>query len=275
MNRVLHPLAWWIWAGSFAIAIAKASSVPLALGTVGAVAIVVWKKSENAPWSKSFQWSLKLGIWIIAIRTLTGILIGVPTAGRRLFTIPQVPLPTWMPGIRIGGAVTAERLMATAHDGIIIASIIALLGAAASLASPHRLLRSLPVMVYEFGVAVVIATSVLPQLVSSSARIRQAQRLRGQDVRGLRGWKRLALPLLEDALSRSLDLAAAMDSRGYGFSRRRSKYRPNSWRISEYSLCITAVITIVAPVAALPAAIIALVAVPSQKIAPQDSLVRA
>lgn len=275
MNRVLHPLAWWIWAGSIAIAIAKASSVPLALSTVGAVAIVVWRKSENAPWSKSFQWSLKLGIWIIAIRTMTGILIGVPTAGRILFSIPQIPLPTWMPGIRIGGAVTAERLMATAHDGIIIASIIALLGAAASLASPHRLLRSLPVMVYEFGVAVVIATSVLPQLVSSSARIREAQRLRGQDVRGLRGWRRLALPLLEDALSRSLDLAAAMDSRGYGFSRKRSKYRPNSWRIAEYSLCLAALIALVFPIVALAAAVVAIVAVPSQEISSREILVRA
>lgn len=266
MNRVLHPLAWWIWAGSIAIALAKASSVPLALSTVGAVAIVVWRKSENAPWSKSFRWSLKLGMWVIAIRTLTGILIGVPTAGRILFTIPQIPLPTWMPGIRIGGAVTLERLMATAHDGIIIASIIALLGAAASLASPHRLLRSLPVMVYEFGVAVVIATSVLPQLVTSSARIREAQRLRGQDVKGPKNWRRMALPLLEDALSRSLDLAAAMDSRGYGYSRKRSKYRPNSWRISEYSLCLAALIILAFPIASLAAAILALVAVTPQEI---------
>ncbi len=266
---MLHPLAWWIWAGSIAIGIAKASSIPLALTTVGAVAIVVVRKSEDAPWSRSFQWSLKVGIWVIGIRTLTGILIGVPSAGSTLFTIPQIPLPTWMPGIRIGGAVTAERLMATAHDGIMLAAIIALLGAAASLASPHRLLRSLPVMVYEFGVAVVIATSVLPQLVSSSARIRQAQRLRGQNNRGLSAWRRLALPLLEDALARSLDLAAAMDSRGYGFSRKRSKYRPNSWRVSEYLLCSSAVIAVVHPIMMLAAVLVALVVVPSQKISTQ------
>jgi energy-coupling factor transport system permease protein len=266
LNRILHPLAWWIWAGSIAIGIARASSILLALVTVGAVAIVVARKSENAPWSKSFQWSLKVGIWVIAIRTLTGILIGVPSAGRTLFTIPQVPLPTWMPGIRIGGAVTAERLAATAHDGIMLAAIIALLGAGASLASPHRLLRSLPVMVYEFGVAVVIATSVLPQLVSSSARIREAQRLRGQNIRGFRGWRRLALPLLEDALSRSLDLAAAMDSRGYGYSRKRSKYRPNSWRLAEYALCFVALVSVAYPVMTIIAALIALVIVPSQNV---------
>lgn len=273
MNRVLHPLAWWIWAGSIAIGIAKASSVLLALVTVGAVAIVVSRKSENAPWSKSFQWAIKVGIWIIAIRTLTGILIGVPTVGRTLFTIPQIPLPTWMPGIRIGGVVTSERLISTAHDGIMLAAIIALLGAAASLSSPHRLLRSLPVMVYEFGVAVVIATSVLPQLVASFARIRQAQRLRGQDVRGLRGWRRLALPLLEDALARSLDLAAAMDSRGYGFSRKRSRYRPDSWRLSEYLICITAITAVIWPIMMLVAVLIALIAIPSQRSTTDRNLV--
>ncbi len=273
MNRVLHPLVWWIWAGAIAIGIARASSVLLALATVGAVAIVVSKKAESAPWAKSFKWSLRIGIWIIAIRTMTGILIGVPTAGRILFRIPKIPLPTWMPGIRIGGSVTAERVIATAHDGIMLAAILALLGAAASLASPHRLLRSLPVMVYEFGVAIVIATSVLPQLVTSSARIREAQRLRGQDIRGLRSWKRLALPLLEDALARSLDLAAAMDSRGYGFSRKRSKYRPDSWRHSEYLLCIAGVVAIAFPYTVPVAALLALIAVPSQRINYQEILV--
>jgi len=275
MTRTLHPLAWWIWAGSLAIAGAKGSSVLLAIAIVGVVAIVVHVKSENAPWAKSFRWSLKVGLWVIGIRVLTGILIGVPTVGRTLFTIPQIPLPSWMPGIRIGGNVTYERLVATGHDGIMLAAIIALLGAGASLASPHRLLRSLPVMVYEFGVAVVIATSVLPQLVASSSRIREAQRLRGQDVRGVRGWRRLALPLLEDALARSLDLAAAMDSRGYGFSRKRSKYRPTSWRLSEYLVCIFALVSIVRPILGIVAALVALVAVPAQKNTSQAILVPA
>lgn len=266
MIRTLHPLAWWIWAGSLAIAIARASSVLLSCAIVGVVAIVVRTKSENAPWAKSFYWSLKVGLWVIAIRVTTGILIGVPTVGRTLFTIPHLPLPSWMPGVRIGGNVTYERLVTTAHDGIMLAAIIALLGAGASLASPHRLLRSLPVMVYEFGVAVVIATSVLPQLVTSSLRIRQAQRLRGQDARGLKSWKRIALPLLEDSLARSLDLAAAMDARGYGISRKRSRYRPNSWRVCEYLVCATAILAMIKPVLGLVAVFVALIFAPRQSL---------
>ncbi len=263
-NRLLHPIAWWIWAGSIAISIARSNSLLLSCATVGAVAIVVGQKAENAPWARSFQWSLYMGMWIVIIRVVIGIVVGVPSFGRVLVTLPTVGLPTWLAGIRIGGPVTWERLSSTVHEGLILASIIALLGAATSLSSPHRLLRSIPVMVYEFGVAVVIATSVLPQIVSSAGRIRQAQKLRGQSTRRIASWRRVALPLLEDSLARSLDLAAAMDSRGYGYSRRRSKYRPNNWTRNEYLLCASSFSALFFPPAALLAVAVALTVAPTQ-----------
>lgn len=272
MDRSLHPLTWWIWAGALAISAARQSSVLMSIAVVGVVAIVVIFKSEDAPWAHSFKWALKLGLWIFAIRTLTGILIGVPIPGRTIFSIPVLPLPSWMAGIRIGGDVTLERLSLTAHEGVMLATIVALLGAAASLSSPHRLLRSLPIMIYEFGVAVVIATSLVPQLVTSTIRIREAQRLRGQDLRGLRSWKRVALPLLEDSLSRSLDLAAAMDARGYGFSKRRSRYRPNSWHLQEILICLSAIAAVAWPALALVAAITALLLAPNLKVDPELSV---
>jgi energy-coupling factor transporter transmembrane protein EcfT len=145
-----------------------------------------------------------------------------------------------MPGIRIGGTVTWERLSSSLTEGLLICSIIVIFGAAASLTSPHRLLRVMPIYIYEFAVAVVIAASVLPQLVSSVKRIRMAQRLRGQKTRGFSSWKRVAIPLLEESLARSLDLAASMDSRGYGVSKKRSRYRPISWRLKDSLVVITA-----------------------------------
>ena len=200
---------------------------------MGVVAAVVYFNRDDAPWGKSFTWTLKVAAWILFFRTLIGVLIGVPIPGTELFRIPILPLPSWMPGIRIGGAVTSERLSSALSEGITICAIIVIFGAAASLTSPHKLLRVLPVYVYEFGVSIIIATSVLPQLVTSVARIRQAQRLRGQTLRGFASWKRVAIPLLEESLARSLDLAAAMDSRGYGVSRNRSRYRPIKWKLSD------------------------------------------
>lgn len=215
-----------------------------AMACVGVVAVVVFTFREDVPWAKSFDWTLKLSAWILAVRTLIGVAIGVPIPGTPIFTVPIVPLPDWMPGIRIGGTVTWERLSSSVSEGLLICSIIVIFGAAASLTSPHRLLRVMPIYIYEFAVAVVIATSVLPQLVSSVKRIRMAQRLRGQKMRGFSSWKRVAIPLLEEALARSLDLAASMDSRGYGVSKKRSKYRPISWRLKD-SLVVISVLGLV------------------------------
>lgn len=224
-----HPLTWWIFSGAVAIAIARVNSPLFAITAVGVMSVIVFTQRDDAPWGRSFNATLKLSVWIIAIRTIIGVLIGVPIPGTTLFTIPTLPLPNWMPGVRIGGAVTLERVSSSISEGIIICAILVVCGAAASLTSPHRLLRVLPVYVYEFGISVVIATSVLPQLVFAISRIRMAQRLRGQNTRGVSAFKRIAIPLLEESLARSLDLAAAMDARGYGISKKRSKYRPIKW----------------------------------------------
>ena len=241
MNKPsLHPFTWWLWAFGLAIAIVRFDSTWFTVSCVGAVMVIVYSFRDYAPWAKSFDWTLKLSLWILALRTFIGITIGVPIPGTEIFRLPIVPLPSWMPGIRIGGGVTLERLSSALSEGLLICSIIVIFGAAASLTSPHRLLRVLPVYIYEFAVAVVIATSVLPQLVTSVKRIRMAQRLRGQDTRGFTSWKRVAIPLLEESLARSLDLAAAMDSRGYGVSKKRSRYRPISWHLKDSLVVISA-----------------------------------
>ncbi|MDE3227677.1 MAG: energy-coupling factor transporter transmembrane protein EcfT [Acidobacteriota bacterium] len=240
----LHPLTWWIWAIGLVTAVIRFDSTIFTLSCVGVVAVVVFAIRDNAPWGKSFSWTIKVAAWILVIRTIIGVLIGVPIPGTTLFRIPVLPLPSWMPGIRIGGAVTSERLTAALTEGLLICAIIVIFGAAASLTSPHKLLRVLPVYVYEFGVAVVIATSVVPQLVTAVARIRQAQRLRGQSLKGFRSWKRVAIPLLEESLARSLDLAASMDSRGYGISKKRSRYRPIKWKLSDLLVIGSALVVV-------------------------------
>lgn len=240
-KSLLHPFTWWLWAIGLAIAIVRFDRTWFSLSCVGVVMMVVYRFREDAPWAKSFEWTLKLALWILGVRTFVGIAIGVPIPGTELFKLPVFPLPSWMPGIRIGGAVTWERLSSSLTEGLLICSIILIFGAATSLTSPHRLLRVLPIYIYEFAVAVVIATSVLPQLVSSVKRIRMAQRLRGQNTRGFTSWKRVAIPLLEESLARSLDLAAAMDSRGYGVSKKRSRYRPISWRFKDSLIVLSAI----------------------------------
>lgn len=240
--RELHPLTWWIWSIAIIAAVIRGNNALLAaLAIVGAALLVKFLAGEF-PWSASFWFALRLGVFILIVRAITGVLIGVPIPGTLLFSVPILPLPDWMAGVRIGGVITQERLLSSLHEGFIITTVIALFGAAVSLTSPHKLLRVLPVVVYEFGVALVIATSSLPQLVASFHRIRKARILRGDEHPK---FKTIALPLLEETLAKSLDLAAAMDARGYGVSRVRSKYRPIPWQINDSAVITIAFIILV------------------------------
>ncbi len=212
-------MAWWLWALGMATAASRTTN-PLLLGLLLAVVgYVVVVRRGDAPWARSFKAYLVLGLVVIAIRVLFNAVLGAGVDGDVLFTLPQVGLPAWARGIDLGGPVTAQEVLGAAYDGLRLATLLCCVGAANALANPKRALRSLPPALYEVGVAVVVALTVAPQLVESVLRVRRARRLRGAQAKGLRALRALAVPVLEDALSRSLLLAAAMDSRGYGRSR--------------------------------------------------------
>ena len=243
-KRSFHPLTWWIFSLTIAAAIARINSPWFALCAVGVMSVIVATQKTDAPWSSTFNSAMKLAMWIIGIRALIGVLIGVPIPGTVIVRLPIVQLPHWMPGIRIGGDVTLQRLTSSLSEGVIICSIILSFALASSLTSPHRLLRVLPIYLYEFGISIVIATSVVPQIVASFSRIKMAQRLRGQKTTGLRSFKRIAVPLLEESLARALDLAASMDSRGYGINKKRSRYRPIHWRKIDTAIVVAGLLVV-------------------------------
>jgi energy-coupling factor transport system permease protein len=216
LPRALHPGAWWLWALGL-MTVASRTHNPLLLVLVLAVAgYVVAARRTDAPWARSFVVFLKLGLVVLAIRFVAQVLLGVGAGDTVLFTLPEVPLPAWAAGVSLGGDVTLESTVAAFVEGLRLATILACVGAANALANPKRLLASLPAALYEVGVAVVVALSFAPSLVTSVQRIRAARRLRGRPDRGVRSILSVAMPVLEDALERSVALAAAMDSRGYG-----------------------------------------------------------
>lgn len=214
--RLLHPVAWWVWALCLA-GCALRTTNPVLNGLVIAVAgfVVAWRRPD-APWSRSFASSLRLGAFVIAVRVVFQILFGLRMPGTTLFTIPEVTLPTWAAGVALGGPVTAEALTSALYQGLRLAAVIACFGAATSLCSPSRTLRALPAVFHEAGVAVTVALSFAPQAVVSARRVREARRLRGRRDRGARAWAASAMPVLEGALDRAVALAASMDGRGYG-----------------------------------------------------------
>ena len=215
LRRDLHPLAWWAWAIGLAVYASSLTNPWLLLLVIAVAGLVVAARRTDQPWSRSFKLYVWMGVAIVLVRILFRILLG-GIDGHVLIDLPQIPLPGWVLGIRLLGPLTREALLAGLYDGLRLAAIVIAVGAANSLANPKRLLRSIPPALYEIGTALVVAVTVLPQLADSVQRVRRAQQLRAGDTRRVGRLRRFLVPVLEDALERSLALAAGMDTRGYG-----------------------------------------------------------
>ena len=96
-------------------------------------------------------------------------LFGAPIPGTTVLTLPEVTLPSWMAGARLGGDVTLEALVAALYSGLQLVAIFACVGAANALANPTRLLKSVPGALYEVGVAVVVALTLVPSALDPPA----------------------------------------------------------------------------------------------------------
>jgi len=215
-DRSIHPAAWWAWAAGLAVAASRTTN-PLLLGLIIAVATtVVVACRTDAPWARAFRGYLIFGAVIVVIRMIAYVVVGSRTGTTVLVRLPEARLGDWAAGIRVGGAVTLEGLYAAASDGLRLATMLICLGAANSLADAKRLLRCVPTSLYEIGTAVVVTLSIAPQLAESVARVRRARALRAGRTTGRRAVRAIAVPVLADALDRSLALAASMDVRGYG-----------------------------------------------------------
>jgi energy-coupling factor transport system permease protein len=216
LPRLLHPAAWWLWAIGLATAASRTTN-PLVLLLVVVVAAHVVSSRREAGTSSPFGAFLRLGLFVIGMRVALQAVLGGGVPGRTiLFTLPEVPLPAAAAGLRLGGPVSLEEVLAAAYDGARLAAILCCIGAANALASPRRLLRYVPATLYDVGTALVVALTYAPQMVDDARRVREARRLRGHAGRGPRELARLAVPVLDGALERSLELAASMESRGYG-----------------------------------------------------------
>ena len=221
LPRDLHPVAWWVWALGLATA-ASFTTNPLVLLTIVAVAtLVVLARRSEQPWADAFRLYVVVAVVIVVMRVLFRVLLGGGAdGGLVLVDLPafEVPTPDQMVGLRLLGPVTRESVLAGLYDGMRLGTIVVCVGAANALANPKRLLRSVPAALHEVGTALVVAVTVLPQLVDSARRVRAAQSLRAGDTRRTGRLRRYLVPVLEDALERSLRLAAGMDTRGYGRS---------------------------------------------------------
>jgi energy-coupling factor transport system permease protein len=222
----MHTITWLVWlSAAFAATLLAPNPLYLCLIFLAAMQVfLAWR--GDAPLARSFGLFLRAGAYVCAGYVLFSV---ITVGGARGFTVllelPALRMPAWLGGVVFGGPVTAEALAWGFTRGFGIWTLMVLFGAFNALVDHHRLLRLAPPALFHAGLAVTIAVAFVPSLLRAIAEIGQAQRARGHRFGGPRSWPPLVAPLLAGSLERSVQLAEALDARGYGRAE-----PPSVWR---------------------------------------------
>jgi energy-coupling factor transport system permease protein len=213
--KALNPVTWWLLGLSLAIlaGLSQWISVLASLASAALLGIVLFSPPQVR------RSSLRLyggtAVAVLVVRVGFRIVFNSPAVSEIALVLPELHFHFLGMNFYLLGAVSRISLLAGLTDGLRLTAIVLAVGLAASVANPRKLIRSAPTVLYEFATATTIAINVAPQLVTSLNRVRRARTLRGGSA-GLGNLKGLIIPVLEDTIQRSLDLAASMDSRGFG-----------------------------------------------------------
>jgi energy-coupling factor transport system permease protein len=229
----MNSVSWWLWSITLAITSIRTQNNIFIFALILLFIVVVNQRRNTQNWANPFKLTLQLALVAMVIRLIFAVLIGTPLPGEILFSLPQLQLPEWLAGIRVGGDVTKERMLLVFTESMKFAILLIAFGAASALSSPVQIIKSISGRVYLFGVVLIIAVSVLPQIVQSFNRVLAARRMRGLAKLSVKNFRSVITPVLEESLERALDLSAAMESRGFGYHKKPSKYRPEKFNNSD------------------------------------------
>lgn len=210
---MLNTWTWVIWLVS-ALVIIWTTRNPFYLSLILISVILVWLSAENrvkkqyADSRSAVPFSpIRISIFIILLSALFNGLIS--HFGDTVF----FHLPLWIP--YIGGSVTLEALVFGAINGLVLSGIL-ISFTVVNLSLPVRsLIRLIPQAFYPLAVVTSIAITFLPNTTRQLQQIREAQAIRGHQVRGIKDWLPLIMPLLIGGLERAMGLAETMTARGF------------------------------------------------------------
>lgn len=203
----MHPKAWVIWllaAVVPAFTVRNPLYLILVLGAAWVVYLTLGRTTVGASWG-SF---VKVGLFFLAVSLVFNTL-STHVGQHVLFRLPAAwPI--------VGGAITLEAAVAGLVNGLALLTILVVFATFNAGVDHYQLLRSIPAFLFQVGVVLSIAVTFVPHMVWSAQEIRQVQRIRGHRFRGVGDLLPLVLPLLANSLERAIQLAEAMEARGFG-----------------------------------------------------------
>jgi len=196
--------AWLVWLAA-ALLVAMVATNPLYLVIV-LLCVALVRASHGTGSSPLPAW--RFGLAVVGFSTFYNALL-THFGDTVLLTLPRAfPL--------LGGPVTLEAAAFGASRGLALWTILAVSSELSDILSPYELVRLTPRFLRQAGLVISIALAFVPQTVKSFRQVHEAQAIRGHQLRGIRDLTALLVPLLADSLEKAVQLAEAMEARGYG-----------------------------------------------------------
>jgi energy-coupling factor transport system permease protein len=193
-------------AAALLAAVAAAALLARHTVSVAVLAVVLLAVCLSAP--RRRRWPYLVGALgsAFALFVLTPFVERLP--GTLLWTGPTVPVVGTLD-------VTTTELSGALYNALRLAAVSLAFTAYALLLDHDRLVQAAG-FARRSVLAVALATRLVPTLERDAAGLVEALRGRGVEPEGARGRARLLSPLLAGSLERSLNLAEAMEARGFG-----------------------------------------------------------
>ena len=208
--RMVHPVAWLVWAGCAGLAAVTTTNPFYLLPLFASAWIVHSTHRTSGPAARSFRIFLLFAVWAITIRT----------------------------GLVLLGPINQGSVANALLEGLRLGALLTVFGTFNSVADPFRVLKLAPRRWHESALAAALALSIAPRTIASVERVREAQRMRGIDIGRWSGLPSLAVPVLATGMDEAMTLAESMDARGHGRGTR-TRYRPDRW--SPAATAVTAI----------------------------------
>ncbi len=208
-TKRLDSRAWLCWG--------LATMTPLLLGrnpwilvqvlVIVAVVRSVWRPAMT---HQGMAWFIRIAATCVAVGVVFNVLT-VHAGDRIIASLPE----SWPV---IGGVLTWNALIYGILGGVALFTLVLTGITISTLMSWTDLFHAMPRRLSPIAVTGSVAWAFLPQTAVAWRHIREAQIMRGHRFRGVRDFIPIVVPLLAGGLERSLMMAEALESRGFGAS---------------------------------------------------------
>ncbi len=200
----LHTWAWLTWIICSLILVSSTRN-PLYLVIIDLLLVLIQTQTGSALWSPKFF--IRFALSIMVLSAVFNLIIS-RFGETILFTLPQtIPL--------LGGNYTLEAAVYGFTNGLVLIGMFTVFNILNQVIPVRSLVGLIPKAFQPIAVVTTIAITFIPNTKKQFFAIKEAQAIRGQQMKGIKDWLPLFIPLLIGGLERAMQVAEAMTAGGF------------------------------------------------------------